>query len=196
MLSNKKPIIEKYFAPAARYLSNIHPNLLTLVGSIPPLIFFVFVMNGNLVGALITFPFFVIDLFDGMVARLKGQVTAFGGFLDSTIDRISDFLIISAFGFGEIVRFEIVLLFVFASFLVSYTRGRGELASNKKISFDVGIIERTERMVGIFVGLAIYMIVPHWIFWGFNILELIFLFLFLLSVYTFLQRVLWAYKKL
>ena len=63
MLSNKKPIIEKYLAPVARYLSNIHPNLLTLVGSIPPLIFFVFVMNGNLVGALITFPFFVIDLF-------------------------------------------------------------------------------------------------------------------------------------
>ena len=196
MLSNKKPVIEKFLKPALKYLSKFDPNLLTLVGSIPPLIFFVFVINGNLVGGLITFPFFVIDLFDGMVARLKGQVTAFGGFLDSTIDRISDFLLNSAFGFSEIVRFEIVLLFVFATFLVSYSRARGELASERQISFNVGILERTERLIGIFVGLVIYMIVPHLRFWGFNILELIFLFLFFLSVYTFFQRVLWAYKKL
>ena len=196
MLSNKKPIIEKCLKPAAKYLSHINPNILTLSGSIPPLIFFVFVMNGNLTGGLIIFPFLIVDLFDGMVARLKGQVTAFGGFLDSTIDRISDFLLISAFGFGNIVRFEIVILFMFATFLVSYVRCRGELASERQISFDVGILERTERLIGIFVGLVIYMIVPHLRFWGFNILEFIFLFLFFLSVYTFFQRVFWAYKKL
>jgi archaetidylinositol phosphate synthase len=196
MLSNKKPAIEKFLKPALKYLLKVDPNVLTLIGSIPPIIFFVFVVIGNLTGALIAFPFLIVDLFDGMIARLAGRVTAFGGFLDSTIDRVSDFLLISAFGFGNIVRFEIVLLFVFATFLVSYSRARGELASENKVSFDVGILERTERLIGIFAGLVIYVMVPNLRFWGFNILEFIFLFLFFLSVYTFFQRVLWAYKKL
>ena len=196
MLSNKKPLIEKILKPAAKHLSKVNPNLLTLIGSIPPIIFFVFVMTGNLIGAVITFTFLIIDLFDGMVARLTGKVTAFGGFFDSTIDRISDFLLISAFAFGHIVRFEIILPFLLAAFLVSYTRSRGELASENKVSFNVGILERTERLIGIFVGLVIYILAPSLIFFGFNILELTFLFLLLLSVYTFFQRVLWAYKKL
>jgi archaetidylinositol phosphate synthase len=196
MLSNKKPVIEKFLKPLLKYLLKVNPNVLTLIGSIPPIVFFVFVVSGNLTGALIAFPFLIVDLLDGMVARLKGQVTAFGGFLDSTIDRISDFLLISAFGFGHIVRFEIVLLFVFATFLVSYTRSRGELASQNKVSFGVGILERTERLIGIFAGLVIYMIVPDFRFGGFNFLEIIFISLFLLSVYTFFQRVFWAYKKL
>ena len=196
MLSNKKPLIEKILKPTVKYLSKVNPNMLTLIGSIPPVIFFVFVISENLVGALITFPFLVFDLLDGMVARLTEKVTAFGGFLDSTIDRVSDFLLISAFGFGHIVRFEIILLFVFAAFLVSYARSRGELASEKKVSFNVGILERTERLIGIFVGLVIYMLMPSLIFFGFNILELTFLFLLLLSIYTFFQRVFWAYKRL
>lgn len=196
MLSNKKPVVEKYLKTVAKSLSSVEPNLLTLIGSIPPLVFFVFVATGNLVGGLMTFPFFVIDFFDGMVARMTGRVSAFGGFFDSTIDRISDFLIISAFGFGHIVRFEIVLLFVFASFLVSYVRSRGELAGDNKISFGVGILERTERLIGIFVGLVIYMLVPGLGLWGFNVLEIVFILLFLLSLYTFLQRVLWAFRRL
>ncbi len=174
----------------------IDPNNLTLIGSIPPLLFFVIVVYGYYNFALIVFPFFAIDSLDGIVARATGKVTAFGGFLDSTLDRISDFLIISAFGFGNVVRWEIVVLFLSASFLVSYARSRGELAGNKTISFNMGLIKRDERLIGIFVGLVGYVLTPSFVFWDYNIPELVFLLLFLLSSITFLQRLLWAHKKL
>ncbi|MBU4099110.1 CDP-alcohol phosphatidyltransferase family protein, partial [Patescibacteria group bacterium] len=156
MLSDKKPIIENYLKPLIKPLAGINPNFLTLIGSIPPLLFFVLVAYGYYNFALLIFPFLAIDLLDGLVARMTGKVTSFGSFFDSTMDRISDFLIISAFGFAHIVRWEIIVLFLFVSFLVSYVRSRGELAGNKTISFDIGLIERPERLIGIFVGLVGY----------------------------------------
>jgi len=196
MLSQKKPIIEKYLQPLIKPLANIDPNILTLIGSIPPLLFFVLVAYGYYNFALLIFPFLAIDLLDGAVARMAGKVTAFGGFLDSTIDRISDFLIISAFGFGMIAGWKIVVIFLFAAFLVSYIRSRGELASNKTLSFNMGLIERTERMIGIFVGLVGYLLAPSFTFGGFNIIELAFILLIFSSFITIIQRILWAYKKL
>lgn len=196
MLSQKKPLIEKYLEPLVALLKAVNPNILTLIGSIPPLLFFVLVAYQYYNLALLVFPFLAIDLLDGTVARMTGKVTAFGGFLDSTIDRISDFLVISAFGFAMIVRWEIVVLFLFASFLVSYTRSRGELAGNKTISFDMGLMERSERLVGIFVGFVGYLLAPLFVLRGFNIIELVFILLLVLSFITVIQRVLWAYKKL
>lgn len=196
MLSKKKPIIEKYLHPIIKPLAGVDPNLLTLIGSIPPLLFFVLVAYGYYNFTLIVFPFLAIDLLDGAVARMTGKVTAFGGFLDSTIDRISDFLIISAFGFGMIVQWEIVVIFLYAAFLVSYIRSRGELASNKTVSFNMGLIERTERFIGVFIGLVGYILAPSFTFGGFNIIELAFILLIFSSFITIIQRVLWAFKKL
>lgn len=196
MLGKSKPTIENYLKPIVKPLSGINPNFLTIIGSIPPLLFFVLIVHGYYNFALIIFPFIAIDLLDGSVARLTGKVTPFGSFLDSTIDRISDFLIISAFGFATIVRWEIVVLFLFAAFLVSYVRSRAELAGDKTISFDIGVIERPERLIGVFIGFIIYILAPSFMFGGFNILELIFILLLVLSLMTAIQRVFWAYKKL
>ncbi len=196
MLSNQKHFIEKNLKPVIVLLAKVDPNVLTLIGSIPPLLFFVLVAYGYYNFALLIFPFLAIDLLDGAVARMAGKVTAFGGFLDSTIDRISDFLIISAFGFGMIVGWKIVVIFLFAAFLVSYIRSRGELASNKTLSFNMGLIERTERMIGIFIGLIGYILAPSFTSGGFNIIELAFILLIFSSFITVIQRVLWAYKKL
>lgn len=196
MLSQKKSFIEKYLNKLIKPLAGVNPNILTLIGSIPPLLFFVFVVYGYYNFALIVFPFFAIDSLDGMVARMTGKVTAFGGFLDSTLDRVSDFLIIVAFGFGKVARWEIVIPFLAVSFLISYARSRGELASNKTVSFDMGLIRRNERLIGIFVGLVGYLLAPTFTFGGFNIIELTFILLIFSSFITIIQRVLWAYKKL
>jgi phosphatidylglycerophosphate synthase len=85
---------------------------------------------------------------------------------------------------------------LFAAFLVSYIRSRGELASNKTVSFNMGLIERTERFIGIFIGLVGYIFAPSFTFGGFNILELTFILLIFSSFITVIQRILWAYKKL
>src|SRR5438105_997507 len=104
MLSNKKTTIENYFEPLVKLLSQVDPNYLTFLGSIPPLLFFVFVVSHHYIWALVAFLGNALDLLDGMVARKYSKVSAFGGFLDSVMDRVSDFFIIAAFGFGRIVR--------------------------------------------------------------------------------------------
>ena len=146
--------------------------------------------------ALLVFLFTSIDLLDGVVARAHGKVTAFGGFWDSTMDRVSDFLIITAFAFGRVVRWEIVAPLLLFSFLISYVRSRGELASNNRITFAIGLIERTERLIVLFFSLLFYMLFPFVSIFSFNFAELICLFLLVLSFVTFLQRMFYAYKNL
>lgn len=195
MLSAQKPTIEKYLNPIVAYLAKSNPNTLTLLGSIPSLLFFVFLMYHWYLWALIAFVGNGFDMLDGMVARKYHKVTAFGGFLDSTMDRVADFLIITAFAFGGIVRWEIVAPLLLFAYLTSYVRSRGELA-NRQVSFAMGLIERPERLVLIFVALLLYMIFPTATFAGLNIAEATFTFIMLLSLYTVFQRVSHAYKNL
>lgn len=195
MLSKHKPLAEKILNPLIAYLSTVNPNVLTLIGSIPSILFFVAVLNHNYILALIFFLGNFLDLFDGMVARKYGKVTAFGGFLDSTLDRVSDFLLITAFGFAGIVGWEIIMPLLLVAFLTSYIRSRGELA-NPGVSFAVGLIERTERLAIIFVGLLLYTIFPTILFAEGNILEMTFIVLIFFSTITVFQRVMHAYRKL
>lgn len=197
MLSKNKPTIEKYLDPLVTHLANVNPNILTLLGSIPSLLFFVFVLSHHYLLAIVAFIGSAFDMLDGMVARKYNKVTPFGAFLDSSLDRVSDFFIITAFSFGQIVRWEIAAPLFLFSFLTSYTRSRSEtLARDKKIKFNVGLIERTERLLIIILSLILYMILPAFTLWNLNIAELIFLLLVVLSLYTVLQRIQYAYKKL
>lgn len=195
MLSYKKSSVEKYLEPFVGLFKNVNPNVLTLLGSIPSLLFFVFLIMHWYVLALIAFLGSIFDLMDGMIARKYNKVTAFGGFLDSTLDRVSDFFIITAFAFAGIVRWEIAAPLLLFSFLISYTRSRGELA-NPSVSFAVGLIERTERLLLTIAALIVYMIFPNTSWWGLNLAEIVFAVLVILSFYTFLQRVIHAYRKL
>jgi archaetidylinositol phosphate synthase len=195
MLSQRKSLIEKHLDPIAKLLHGVNPNILTLLGSIPSLLFFVFLILHWYIAALVMLPGSAFDMLDGMVARKYHNVTAFGGFLDSFMDRISDFFIITSFAFSGIVRWEITApLFLFA-YLTSYARSRGELA-NTSVSFAVGLIERTERLILIFIALLFYMLVPKLTINGFNTAEIVFLLIAALSFITVVQRIIYAYKKL
>lgn len=146
--------------------------------------------------ALIVFLGNALDMLDGALARSQDKVTAFGNFLDATMDRISDALCITAFGFGGLVRWEITVALLIVSFLISYAKSRGELASGGQVSFAVGLIERPQRLITIFFALLLYVFFPGASYADFNMIESIFLILILLSIYTFLQRVFLAYKEL
>jgi archaetidylinositol phosphate synthase len=198
MLTNKKPIIEKFLDPLTKPLSGVNPNLLTLLGSIPPILFFVFVINGNYLLALIAFLGSGIDMLDGMIARKYKKTSNFGGFLDSTLDRISDFLVITAFAFGGLVSWEIIAPLLLLAFLTSYIRAQGGLRSGGDAGFalGVGLIERTERFLFIIFALLAYMLFPSTLISSLNLAEIILLLLTLLSLYTVLQRLNYARKKL
>lgn len=195
MLSSQKQSVEKYLEPFIGMFANVSPNTLTFLGIIPSILFFVFIVSHFYLLAMISFLGNFFDFIDGMVARRYHKVTPFGGFLDSTMDRVADFLIITAFAFGGIVRWEIVAPLLLCAYLTSYMRSRGELA-NKKVSFAIGIVERTERLMLIILALIFFVLFPHFIVFSLNIAEFVFLFLLILSAGTVWQRGMHAYQKL
>jgi len=96
----------------------------------------------------------IFDMVDGRVARATNQVTTFGAFFDSVIDRYSDVVLF----FGLLVfyargnRFFYVVLVAFvmvSSVMVSYTRARAESLIG---TCKVGFMERPERIVLVIIG--------------------------------------------
>jgi archaetidylinositol phosphate synthase len=197
MLTVFKPVAEKTLTPVARLLQNVPPNVLTLLGLVFPVLFFVFLLQEWYALALVALVLNVADMLDGLVARSQNKVTAFGGFLDSTIDRFADFTVLAAFAFAEIVSWEIVAPLLLLSFLISYIRSRTELAAKGNLVAAVGIVERTERLALTFIGLLLYAIWPHVeTVLGLNYAALVFVVLVVLSAITVGQRILFAYRKL
>ena len=94
------------------------------------------------------------DLLDGSLARASGQVTAFGAFLDSVIDRYSDLVVLV----GIVVFFArtpnargalVAMAGLVGSVMVSYTKAR---AASIGIECNVGVMERPERMICLIAG--------------------------------------------
>jgi CDP-diacylglycerol---glycerol-3-phosphate 3-phosphatidyltransferase len=113
-----------------------------------------FVMGKFWEAAAVLFLAGFLDMADGQVARRVGRVTAFGAFLDSTLDRYSDL----ALYMGLVVHYTLIgrpfymvlaAVAMASSFMVSYSRARAEslIASCK-----VGFMERPERLVLLLIG--------------------------------------------
>ncbi len=143
-------------------LTRISPNALTFIGlliNIVAAVFFGYARADNYVrmffyAGLVIIGAGVFDMVDGRVARQTNQVSVFGAFFDSVMDRYSDVAIF----FGLLVyyargdRFFYVVLVAFcmtASLMVSYTRARAEALIG---SCKVGFMERPERIVLVILG--------------------------------------------
>ncbi len=85
------------------------------------------------------------DALDGALARLYGEVTTFGGFLDSLLDRYADAIVFCGIILGGLCDLSWGLAALMGSLLVSYTRARAEAAGVKMET--VGMAERAERLV-------------------------------------------------
>lgn len=196
MLTTIKPVAEKSLRPLASIFKNVNPNIISLFGLVFPVLFFLCVYHKMYALALVVFIFNGVDMLDGMVARMSGKVTAFGGFLDSTIDRVADFTVIAVFGFAHLVGWNIILPLLMLTYLISYIRSRTELAAKGALVASVGFLERTERLIGVFLGLLLYAIFPDTHIAGQNILGITCIVLIVLSAVTVGQRVIFAYQKL
>ena len=101
MLTAIKPKLSKTIDLIAKPFSKVNPNILTLLGLLPPIFFIIFMVNKNYILALIMFGGLFFDMIDGAVARMSNNTSAFGAFLDSSIDRVSDSMFIFAFGLAD-----------------------------------------------------------------------------------------------
>ncbi len=196
MLTVLKPHAEKALIPVGRLLRNVNPNVITLFGLLTPVLFFVLLVHGLYWWALVAIILNALDMLDGLVARMSNKVSAFGGLLDSTIDRVADFTIIAAFGFAGITSWRIIVPLLMVTYLISYIRSRTELAAKGNLVASVGIMERTERFITIFLGLTIFAIFPRVHIFGQNIMSCVCIVLIVLSLITVFQRMRFAYKKL
>ncbi|MFL2627093.1 MAG: CDP-alcohol phosphatidyltransferase family protein [Dehalococcoidia bacterium] len=152
-------ILDKIETPIVSFFHKlkISPNLLSIFGLILGIIAAVFIGLNNLILAAVFLAVgAVADLFDGSLARKFGQETVFGAFLDSVIDRIQELGIFIGATYMLISKgnYDWAILPIVAlglSFLVSYSRARGEgLGIQTK---DNGIVTRPERLLILIVGL-------------------------------------------
>jgi CDP-diacylglycerol--glycerol-3-phosphate 3-phosphatidyltransferase len=136
-------------------LSKIHPNVLTFIGLLINIVAAVMLARGQFRWAgFVIIGAGLFDMVDGRVARETNQVTRFGGFFDSVLDRYSDLALLMGLlvYYGAINRSLYVVLtavVMTGSVMVSYTRARSE---NTIPRCKVGFMERPERVVLLIVG--------------------------------------------
>jgi CDP-diacylglycerol--glycerol-3-phosphate 3-phosphatidyltransferase len=136
-------------------LSKIHPNVLTAMGLVVNIIGAWQLARGEFFNAgLIMIAAGLFDMVDGRVARATNQVTRFGGFFDSVLDRYSDLALLIGLlvWYGKIDRQLYVVLtgiVMMGTVMVSYTRARAE---NEIPTCKVGFMERPERCVLLILG--------------------------------------------
>jgi CDP-diacylglycerol--glycerol-3-phosphate 3-phosphatidyltransferase len=99
----------------------------------------------------------VCDALDGRYARASGKGTAFGAFLDSTLDRMEEGFVLTAVATnfsdaGDELAVAAVVVAVLASLMVSYTRARAEALG---VECKVGIADRAVRVVILSAGLVL-----------------------------------------
>jgi CDP-diacylglycerol--glycerol-3-phosphate 3-phosphatidyltransferase len=98
----------------------------------------------------------VMDMLDGRYSRMSGKGTPFGAFLDSTLDRVEEGVVLAAIAAyfadrGDELAVGATVLTVVGSYMVSYTRARAEALG---VECKVGIATRPVRVVILSAGLV------------------------------------------
>jgi CDP-diacylglycerol--glycerol-3-phosphate 3-phosphatidyltransferase len=181
-----KPVFEEKISPVIDLLHriNISPNFITASGLLLILIgsFFLY-QKDYLTAGLLILAGNLCDALDGALARKHKKITKFGAFIDSVVDRLSDFFPLMAVALifrGDSLLLSATLLAVVSSFMVSYTRARAE---GLGIECKVGIFERAERSIVLIIA----------VFTGF--LEIAVFIILIGSTITAIQRVVCFYRK-
>jgi len=136
--------------------SRLTPNAISMVGLVGNLAAAVLVTQDEFFLAGLAFVAgSVMDTLDGRYSRMSGKGTPFGAFLDSSLDRMEEGLVLAAVGAhfaqqGDDMAVAAVVLAVLFSLMVSYTRARAEALG---VECKVGIATRAVRVVIISAGL-------------------------------------------
>ena len=154
MLSARlKPAVTRVITPVAAFAlrRGVTPNAVTWVGAIGVVVcaLYFYPRGEFFIGTLAICILALSDLFDGTMARLSSSGSSkWGGFLDSTIDRITDSSILLGVSIYLIDRGDalsyVVLVTLVTGMLVPYIRAKAESFG---ISGSGGIAERTERLI-------------------------------------------------
>ena len=160
----RQAVADRVEAPVARLLARLGltPNLVTLIGLAIAGGGAYLCSVGQWWGAGLVVLFAgVFDLFDGALARATNRVSDFGALLDSTVDRVSEAVVLLGLlayflSRNDDVGAYLVYVAIIGSIMVSYMRARAE---GLGIECKVGVMTRPERVAAIGIGL----IIGHWV---------------------------------
>jgi CDP-diacylglycerol---glycerol-3-phosphate 3-phosphatidyltransferase len=187
-----KTWVRQSLAPLGRALAavGLTANALTIIGFVLNLgVALVIALGYQTLGGALVLVVGAFDMLDGAVARATGSASAFGAFLDSTLDRYSEGavylgLLVLFARQGDLTMLVVAYLVLVGSFMVSYTRARAE---GLGLKCEVGLLARPERIILLGVGLLFnQMLLPL----GFSLLVVVLWVLVVLVHVTSLQRIL------
>jgi CDP-diacylglycerol--glycerol-3-phosphate 3-phosphatidyltransferase len=166
----------------------LRPNTLTFIGlGVNLLAAWAIAVGDWLQGCSLIVLAGFFDILDGAVARNCRQASAFGSFLDSVLDRYSDLSLLVGlliyYSHRGMILYQILLgAAIMGTALTPYTRARAETLIPK---CNVGVMERPERILLVFLGAAIESIMPIvvWI-------------LAIFTNVTVIQRVLYTWRQM
>jgi len=136
--------------------SRLTPNKISLTGFVLNVAAAVLITQHLFFLAGVTFVVgSVMDMLDGRYSRMSGKGTPFGAFLDSTLDRIEEGIVLTAVAAyfaerGDELAAGATVLAVVGSYMVSYTRARAEALG---VECKVGVATRPVRVVILSIGL-------------------------------------------
>lgn len=191
-----KPAVTRLINPVARFAlrCGLTPNSVTVIGASGLVVSAAYFYSNEqfFIGTLVIALFSLSDLFDGAMARISQKgASAWGGFLDSTIDRITDSAILISV-LVYLVRNQdplsyVVVVALISGVLIPYIRAKAE---SFNIECSVGIAERTERLIISLTAIGLHgLSVPYALATGFWLLAI-------LGVITTAQRLLVVRKGL
>jgi CDP-diacylglycerol--glycerol-3-phosphate 3-phosphatidyltransferase len=183
--------------------SRLSPNAISLTGLIGNLAAAALITQQLYIAAGIAFVFgSVMDLLDGKYSRMSGKATLFGAFLDSSLDRVEEGIVLTAIAMqfvvghhgvysgGDQYAVAAVVLAVIGSLMVSYTRARAEALG---IECKVGIANRAVRVV--IISVAVFFARGLGGLFDFSLLKVGVYVLAGLSLFTMFQRIFHVYKQ-
>ncbi len=138
--------------------SRLTPNAISMTGLVLNLLAAVLVTQDLFVLAGLSFVVgSIMDTLDGRYARASGKGTLFGAFLDSTLDRVEEGIVLTAVAYrfaaaGDEFAAAMCVVVVLGSLMVSYTRARAEALG---LECKVGIATRPVRVVILSIGLVL-----------------------------------------
>jgi CDP-diacylglycerol--glycerol-3-phosphate 3-phosphatidyltransferase len=148
----------------------ITANAVTIAGAIGSWAasLYFFTTGKFFVGTLVITVLVLSDLFDGTMARLSGdQPSKFGALLDSTLDRVTDAILLISlllWALSDLAQLKnssatldrlilLILIALLTGFLISYIKAKAE---SLDIACEVGIAERSERLIVLLVATGLY----------------------------------------
>jgi CDP-diacylglycerol--glycerol-3-phosphate 3-phosphatidyltransferase len=130
--------------------TGLTPNAVTLLGLAGTTIGAYILSQGKMtLGAIVIFFSVIVDVFDGTMARLRGESSDFGAFVDSVSDRYAEFITFAGLLYYFLAQENYLgVMVTFAatagSVLVSYVKARAE---GLNFTAKVGILSRVERYI-------------------------------------------------